>query len=75
MAWRDSWLFHRIADWQSKPVTSWRAIQSGAVLLAIVLIGVFLSFASPTWGERSGAFAVALLAFSGALWFLREAKQ
>ena len=74
VAWRESRLYDRIADWQEKPVTNWRGMLVGGVLLANVLILVFWSVASPTWTERGSAFAVAMLVLLGALWFLREGK-
>ena len=74
MSWRQSWVFHRIADWQSKPVTSWRAVLVGGVLLVNVLVCIYRSIASPTWGERAAFFAVSILSLGGAMWFLRLGK-
>ena len=74
MRWRGSWVFERIADWQSKPVTSWRAVTIGAVLLVIVLVCVYRTVASPTWGGRGSFFAVSVATAVAATWFLREGK-
>lgn len=74
MGWRQSWVFHRIADWQSKPVTSWRAILVGGVLLVNVLVCTYWSIAAPSWRARAGFLTVAILSLGGAMWFLGLAK-
>ena len=74
MRWRESRLFDRIANWQAKPVTSWRAILLGVVLLANALPLVFWSVAATSWTDRGTAFALSVLVLLVAVWFLREGK-
>jgi hypothetical protein len=75
MAWRDTRLFNRIADWQSKPVSSWRAIQAGVLLFGITLIGIFKTVVGPTVGDRAASLGVTLLATVLAAWALIEGKS
>ena len=64
VTWRDTRLFDRIADGQSKPVTSWRAIQTGVLLLGVILIGVFKAVVGPTSGDRAASLGVTVLALA-----------
>jgi hypothetical protein len=72
--WNETRLFHRIADWQSKPVTSYKEFLIGWLCLGLVLMGVFFVVTGPTAKDRIESLVVTVVAFAGSLWLLHESK-
>jgi hypothetical protein len=72
MTWRGSWLFARIADWQSKPTTSYKLLVTGWLCLGLALAGVFSTVAGR--GSRMESAIFTTVALAGGLWLLYDAK-